>query len=68
MLVALCTFERQWNCAYFSHHTSFSEFESLAVSGAGTGPQRSVEGWVIFVTGIDEEAQVHALAVATDAV
>ena len=47
---------------------SFTGYESLADSGSGAGPQRSVEGWVVFVTGIYEEAQVHVLAVATAAV
>ena len=33
-------------------------YESLPDSGTGSGPQRSVEGWVVFVTGIYEELQV----------
>lgn len=33
-------------------------YESLPDSGSGAGPQRSVEGWVVFVTGIYEETQV----------
>jgi hypothetical protein len=40
------------------HVTSFSAYESLPDSGSGAGPQRSVEGWVVFVTGIYEETQV----------
>ncbi len=38
--------------------TLFSAYESLPDSGSGAGPQRSVEGWVVFVTGIYEETQV----------
>jgi hypothetical protein len=33
-------------------------YESLPDSGSGAGPQRSVEGWAVFVTGIYEETQV----------
>jgi predicted RNA-binding protein with TRAM domain len=38
--------------------TPFLAYESLPDSGSGAGPQRSVEGWVVFVTGIYEETQV----------
>ena len=38
--------------------TQLAGYESLPDSGTGSGPQRSVEGWVVFVTGIYEELQV----------
>lgn len=32
------------------------EFEALSTEG-GAGPQKSIEGWIIFVSGVHEEAQ-----------
>lgn len=32
------------------------QFESVADSDGGKGPAKSVEGWICFVSGINEEA------------
>ncbi|GAU45498.1 hypothetical protein TSUD_129440 [Trifolium subterraneum] len=48
---------------YKSHYNSplnGSDFDSLTVEG-GSGPQKSIEGWIILVTGVHGEAEEEHL-------
>lgn len=38
------------------------EFESIEVDGEEIGPKRSIEGWILFVTGIQEESTEDDIA------
>ena len=52
---------RGFGAGHSSNREEIGEYEAMEASSSsdasGPGPQRSVEGWILFVTGVHEEAQ-----------
>jgi RNA-binding protein 8A len=44
-------------CVAADYASKETQFESLDTDGSGVGPAKSVEGWLLFITGVHEEAQ-----------